>query len=86
MVQLSPTKVIRAKGEEGKCTKKYPKGLLKDTKTNDKGYPLYRRRAPEDGCHTLAQKTRGGIQEILVDKIAGLSHILLFSLKFLIAI
>ncbi|GFS49746.1 uncharacterized protein TNCV_4344431 [Trichonephila clavipes] len=53
--------------KEGKCTKKYPRGLLKDTKTNDKGYPLYRRRAPEDGGHTLAQKTRGGIQEILVD-------------------
>ncbi|GFX79541.1 ATP-dependent DNA helicase [Trichonephila clavipes] len=41
--------------------------LTKDTKTNDKGYPLYRRRAPEDGGHTLAQKTQGGIQEILVD-------------------
>ncbi|GFW30259.1 ATP-dependent DNA helicase [Trichonephila clavipes] len=26
-----------------------------------------RRRTPEDGGHTLAQKTRGGIQEILVD-------------------
>ncbi|GFU79470.1 ATP-dependent DNA helicase [Trichonephila clavipes] len=34
--------------KEGKCTKKYPRGLLKDTKTNDKGYPLYRRRAPDD--------------------------------------
>ncbi|GFX34310.1 uncharacterized protein TNCV_3226571 [Trichonephila clavipes] len=48
--------------KEGKCTKKYPKGLLKDTKTNDKGYPLYRRRSPKDGGHTLAQKFRGGIQ------------------------
>ncbi|GFU79862.1 helitron_like_N domain-containing protein [Trichonephila clavipes] len=53
--------------KEGKCTKKYPRGLIKDTKTNDKSYPLYRRRAPEDGGHTLTQKTRGGIQEILVD-------------------
>ncbi|GFW96523.1 ATP-dependent DNA helicase [Trichonephila clavipes] len=53
--------------KEGKCTKKYPRGLLKDTKTNDKAYPLYRRRSPEDGGHTLTQKTRGGIQEILVD-------------------
>ncbi|GFW26104.1 ATP-dependent DNA helicase [Trichonephila clavipes] len=43
--------------KEGKCTKKYPRGLLKDSKTNDKDYPLYRSRAPEDGGHTLAQKT-----------------------------
>ncbi|GFU10111.1 helitron_like_N domain-containing protein [Trichonephila clavipes] len=42
---------------EGKSTKKYPRRLLKDTKTNDKGYPLYRRRSPEDGGHTLTQKT-----------------------------
>ncbi|GFT80995.1 ATP-dependent DNA helicase [Trichonephila clavipes] len=61
---LSPSSPCMKKG---KCTKKYPRGLLKDTKTNDKGYLLYRRRAPEDDGHTLAQKTRGGIQEILVD-------------------
>ncbi|GFX27424.1 uncharacterized protein TNCV_35211 [Trichonephila clavipes] len=53
--------------KEGKCTKKYSRGLLKDTKTNDKGYPLYRRRTPEDGGHTLTQKIPGGIQVILVD-------------------
>ncbi|XP_061380705.1 uncharacterized protein LOC133319582 [Danaus plexippus] len=35
--------------KEGKCTKKYPRALLKDTQTNDKGYPLYRRRTPGDG-------------------------------------
>ncbi|GBP88960.1 hypothetical protein EVAR_87732_1 [Eumeta japonica] len=45
--------------KEGKCTKKYPRALLKDTQTNDKGYPLYRRRAPEDGGRTIIQKTRG---------------------------
>ncbi|GFY19085.1 helitron_like_N domain-containing protein [Trichonephila clavipes] len=53
--------------KDGKCTKKYPRGLLKDTKTKYRVYPLYRCRAPEDGGHTLAQKTRSGIQEILVD-------------------
>ncbi|GBP45275.1 hypothetical protein EVAR_29023_1 [Eumeta japonica] len=51
--------------KEGKCTKKYPRALLKDTQTNDKGYPLYRRRAPEDGGRTIIQKTRG--HEVLVD-------------------
>ncbi|GFX95214.1 ATP-dependent DNA helicase [Trichonephila clavipes] len=49
--------------KEGKCTQTYPRGLLKETKTNDKSYPLYRRRASEDGGHTLTQKTRGRIQE-----------------------
>ncbi|GFR09133.1 uncharacterized protein TNCT_643081 [Trichonephila clavata] len=53
--------------KEGKCTKNYPRALLKDTRTNDKGYHLYRRRAPEDGGRTITQKTRGGMQEILVD-------------------
>ncbi|GFX48937.1 uncharacterized protein TNCV_2797281 [Trichonephila clavipes] len=39
--------------EEGKCTKKYPRALLKNTQTNDKAFPLYRRRAPEDDCRTI---------------------------------
>ncbi|KAG5883854.1 hypothetical protein JTB14_034824 [Gonioctena quinquepunctata] len=71
--------------EEGKCTKKYPRALLKDTQTNDKGYPLYRRRAPGNGGRTITLKTRGGTQEYWMT-IAGLSHILLFFLKFLIVI
>ncbi|XP_061385228.1 uncharacterized protein LOC133320601 [Danaus plexippus] len=53
--------------KEGKCTKKYPRALLKDTQTNDKGYPLYRRRTPGDGGRTITLKTRGGTQEVLVD-------------------
>ncbi|GFW68469.1 uncharacterized protein TNCV_3300111 [Trichonephila clavipes] len=44
--------------KEGKCTNKYPRGLLKDTKTNDKGYPLFRRRSPEDGGHKLTKNPR----------------------------
>ncbi|GFS84724.1 uncharacterized protein TNCV_4608271 [Trichonephila clavipes] len=71
--------------KEGKCSKKYPRGLLKDTKTKDKGYPLYRRRAPEDGGYTLAEKPEVEYRKSWLT-IAGLSHILLFSLKCLIAI
>ncbi|GFW84103.1 hypothetical protein TNCV_4877671 [Trichonephila clavipes] len=41
---------------EGKCTKRYPRVLLKDTQTNNKAYPLYRRRAPEDGSRTKTKK------------------------------
>ncbi|GFV66738.1 uncharacterized protein TNCV_1646171 [Trichonephila clavipes] len=68
--------------KEGKCAKKYPMGLLKDTKSNDKGYTLYRRTAPEDGGHTLAQKTRGGIQEILVENSWIVPYSLLLSKIF----
>ena len=32
-----------------KCTKRYPRQLLHDTETGEDGYPLYRRRKPEDG-------------------------------------
>ncbi|GFY01774.1 helitron_like_N domain-containing protein [Trichonephila clavipes] len=46
--------------KEGKYTKKYPRALLKDTQINDEGYPLYRRRAPEDGGRTITQNSLGG--------------------------
>ena len=35
--------------KDGKCTKRYPRQLLYDTQTGEDGYPLYRRRRPEDG-------------------------------------
>ena len=35
-----------------KCTKRYPRHLCNDTQTGDDGYPLYRRRGPEDGGTT----------------------------------
>ncbi|XP_066978817.1 uncharacterized protein [Macrobrachium rosenbergii] len=35
--------------KDGKCTKKYPRKLIKETQTGNDSYPLYRRRAPEDG-------------------------------------
>ncbi|KAG5893814.1 hypothetical protein JTB14_027851 [Gonioctena quinquepunctata] len=43
--------------KEGKCTKNYPRALLKDTQTNDKGYPLYRRRAPGNGQEALVDNS-----------------------------
>ena len=33
----------------GKCTKKYPKQFKLETQFGEDGYPLYRRRKPEDG-------------------------------------
>ena len=35
--------------EDGKCIKKFPKPFMKETETNKNGYPLYKRRSPEDG-------------------------------------
>ena len=33
--------------KDNKCTKRYPSQLLHDTHTGDDGYPLYRRRSPD---------------------------------------
>ena len=35
--------------KDGKCTKRYPRQLLDDIQTGEDGYPLHRRRAPENG-------------------------------------
>nr|XP_036228731.1 uncharacterized protein LOC118682893 [Bactrocera oleae] len=35
--------------KDGKCSKKYPRELIRETVHSDKGYPLYRRRALADG-------------------------------------
>jgi hypothetical protein len=55
--------------EKNKCTKRYPRQLLRDTETGDDGYPLYRRRSPEDGGIKAKIKMRinNSIQEIEID-------------------
>ncbi|GBP12906.1 hypothetical protein EVAR_95782_1 [Eumeta japonica] len=42
--------------KDGKCTKKFPRKLVKETVLNDHGYPQYRRRAPADGGRTATVK------------------------------
>jgi hypothetical protein len=37
---------------DGKCTKKYPRDLIRETQTEEGGYPHYRRRKPGDGGFT----------------------------------
>lgn len=37
---------------DGRCCKRYPRQLISDTVTGIDGYPLYRRRSPEDGGGT----------------------------------
>ncbi|XP_050675973.1 uncharacterized protein LOC126972914 [Leptidea sinapis] len=46
--------------KDGKCTKKFPRKLVKETVHNDHGYPQYRRRAPADGGRTATVKLRNG--------------------------
>ncbi|KAL8616749.1 hypothetical protein ACOMHN_017786 [Nucella lapillus] len=41
-----------------KCTKSFPRQLLKETQTGDNGYPLYMRRSEEDGGYTYIMERR----------------------------
>jgi hypothetical protein len=51
---------------DGKCSKKYPSKLVKDTQTGDDGYPSHRRRSPDDGVYTAILKVQDQT-EIVVD-------------------
>ena len=49
---------------DGKCNKGFPKQFAKETKSDTDGYPLYRRRKPEDGGHSLViRRDSGAIHE-----------------------
>ncbi|GBM81939.1 hypothetical protein AVEN_4092-1 [Araneus ventricosus] len=51
--------------KDERCSKKYPRQLIKETQTGDDGYPKYRRRSPEDGGCTAKIYFRG--KEIYID-------------------
>ena len=55
--------------DKKKCTKRYPRQLLRDTETGDDGYPLYRRRSPEDGGikTEIPVRINNSIQKIEID-------------------
>lgn len=42
--------------KDGRCTKKFPRQMIQETQTGNDGYPLYRRRKPENGGHTTTTK------------------------------
>lgn len=50
---------------EGKCTKRYPRALIAETISGNDGYPLYRRRSPEDDGETVMVKCKN--QDIKID-------------------
>ena len=45
--------------KDGMCTKRYPRQFVKDTQTGRDGYPLYRRRNPQQGGFTV---TKGQVE------------------------
>ena len=50
--------VILPNGRKDKvCSKNYPREFLKETQTDRDGYPLYRRRSPEDGGHSTTKNS-----------------------------
>ena len=53
----------------GKCSKRYPRQLLSETQIGIDGYPLYRRRAPEENGFTtvIKFKINNVYQEITID-------------------
>ncbi|GFQ66807.1 ATP-dependent DNA helicase [Trichonephila clavata] len=51
--------------KDGKCTKRYPRDFLKETQTGKDGYPLYRRRRPEDGGFSAVMNVRHS--DVVVD-------------------
>ncbi|GFQ83182.1 ATP-dependent DNA helicase PIF1 [Trichonephila clavata] len=51
--------------KNGRCTKRYPRDFLKETQTGRDGYPLYRRRRPEDGGFSTVINIRHS--EVVVD-------------------
>ena len=53
--------------QDGKCTKGFPKSFLQDTVRSQNGYPLYRRRTPEDGGKTANIYVRGQRKYVTVD-------------------
>ncbi|PAA84583.1 hypothetical protein BOX15_Mlig017082g4 [Macrostomum lignano] len=54
---------------DGRCSKKFPKALLRETVTGEDGYPLYRRRSPEDGGFTfpIILRANGQTEEVNLD-------------------
>ncbi|XP_037926331.1 uncharacterized protein LOC119661182 [Hermetia illucens] len=43
---------------DGNCSKRYPQKLTAETVTDNDGYPLYRRRSPDDSGRTITTKVK----------------------------
>ncbi|XP_043863668.1 uncharacterized protein LOC122756901 [Drosophila mojavensis] len=50
---------------DGRCSKRYPRKFTAETITGNDGYPLYRRRSPDDNGRTITTKVKGN--DFIVD-------------------
>ncbi|GFQ98566.1 ATP-dependent DNA helicase [Trichonephila clavata] len=66
--------------KNGRCTEIYPREFLKETQTGRDGYPLYRRRSPEDGGFSTVINIRHSEVVLITD---GLSRTALCSQEYL---
>ncbi|UYV84445.1 hypothetical protein LAZ67_X002195 [Cordylochernes scorpioides] len=62
--------------ERGICQKKYPRLLLAETQTDRDGYPLYRRRRPEEGGFSFVKRVRvftieNGVQVVRMTNVTS---------------
>lgn len=53
--------------DNGKCTKRFPREFLTETITGIDGYPLYRRRSPENGGHSFTRSVMNQQDDIEID-------------------
>ena len=61
--------------DNGRCTKRFPRKLLHETKICNDGYPLYSRRAPQDGGHTATyQKFMANISALTTDGLCRITR------------
>ena len=51
--------------QDGICDKKYPRAFISETQTGHDGYPLYRKRSPQEGGESAYVKRKE--EQILVD-------------------
>lgn len=61
-----------------KCSKRFPRPFVSETQTGGDGYPLYRRRRPEDGGHSYTIERSG----ITIDNSWVVPHCPLLSKMF----
>ncbi|XP_055307176.1 uncharacterized protein LOC129571398, partial [Sitodiplosis mosellana] len=59
---------------DNKCTKNYSRPFVQETQTGGDGYPLYRRRKPDDGGHTFTMKAKG--VDMTIDNRWAIKYIL----------
>ncbi|KAL6742466.1 hypothetical protein Aduo_015614 [Ancylostoma duodenale] len=53
--------------KDRKCTKRYPREFIQETQAGNDGYPLYRRRRPEEGAFTAIMKVRTNNQQTEIE-------------------